>query len=133
MATGNENTRTPVASVADDDRSIRGDDQPVLDDRDRPTLESEDRSVLAEDQSANDENRSSHVHDRCMMEVEYQSIRAHDRSMVGDENRSMRGKENRPMRGKENRPMLVTGDDRSFSHGDRPPVILGNTSLKIKN
>ena len=37
MATANENTTTPEASVVEDDRSIRGED--------RPTLEREDRSI----------------------------------------------------------------------------------------
>ena len=140
MTTANENTTTPEAPVVYDDRSIRGGDQPMVDGGDQPMFESEDRSILAEDQSVNDKNRSTRAHDRSMIEVEYQSAHAHDRSMRGKENRSMRDKENRwmhgngnrSMRGIENRPMLVTSNDQPF-YRDCPPVILGNTSLESEN
>ena len=73
MATANENTTAPEASVVEDDRSIR--------DEDRPTLERED---LAEDQSISGDDRSMRVHDRSMLEVVNQLVYARDRPMVGD-------------------------------------------------
>ena len=108
MATANENTTAPEASVVEDDRSIRGEDQ--------QTLAREDRSVnredLAEDQSISGDDRSMRVHNRHMLEVGHQLVHARDRPMFGD--RSMVG-------------------DRSVFRREGLPVVLGNTFLDIEN
>ena len=59
MATANENTTAPEASVVEDDR---------------PTLEREDRSD-------NREDRSMRVHDRSILEGGHQSVHTRDRSI----------------------------------------------------
>ena len=81
MATANENTTAPEASIVEDVGSIRSDD--------RPMLEREDRSVnredLAEDQSISGEERSMRVQDRSILEIGHQSVHARDRPIVGDQ------------------------------------------------